>query len=122
MQARPRAPEQLCKFQIAVAVDAGIGCRALLVGADKPLHHRLAKTVREIEDIVPHAEPESDAARIRSLPFGLFSLRRQKNGINTHKAYIFSKYYIERIARCQDSRQFCCVCRQNKRRGRAQIV
>ena len=55
---------ELFKFQVPVAVDAGIGSPALFVGTDEPIHDLLFKVCREVENVVGHVQPVSHAAGI----------------------------------------------------------
>ena len=59
-----RALDELGEFHVAVAVDAGVRCRAALIGIHKAVHHLLAEAVREIEHIERHTELIGHAARI----------------------------------------------------------
>ena len=52
------------EFQIAVAVDAGVRRRTVLVGGDKAVDDLTLEVIREVEDIVGNAETECDRARI----------------------------------------------------------
>ena len=52
------------EFQIAVAVDAGIGGPALLVGVSKAVHHLAAELVGKVENVVGNPQPKCHAAGI----------------------------------------------------------
>ena len=47
---------ELFKFQIAVAVDAGVGRPAVFIGVDKPVHDLFFEVCRKVENIVGHMQ------------------------------------------------------------------
>ena len=59
-----RAAKQAVKFQIPVAVYAGVRGRAALISLDESAHDPLLEIRCEIEHIIRHTEPVSYAARI----------------------------------------------------------
>ena len=56
--------QQLFELHEAVAVDAGVGRAALLVGADEFVDDLLLKIRREVEDFVGNIELKGDLARV----------------------------------------------------------
>ena len=59
-----RVAQKLFEFDIAVAVDAGIGRAAVFVGADKALDDRVFKAFGKIVDKKRNAETAAHAARV----------------------------------------------------------
>ena len=92
-----RALDEFGEFHVAVAVDAGVRCRAALIGIHKAVHHLLAEAVREIEHIKRHTELIGHAARILD--------------VFERAAALFARYpgvlIVEQPHRCADTFAAC---------------
>lgn len=55
---------QLSEFQISVAIDARIRSYSARIAVGKAINDLAVKFLREIKDILPHSEPQRNAASI----------------------------------------------------------
>ena len=61
---QPRAPVKAVEFQVAVAVDAGVGRAACRVSRREPADHRGLKIRRKVKDVVGHPQCGGHLARV----------------------------------------------------------